>query len=160
MFKRSSSKSPYHISLPKGCSFDGIAASTNAVSGDIVLCNHTNFYLHPHQTIINSGEVKLPAVAVADGTQEVMRVEKKVGLYGAEGVVTWKIGNTGKMLAVMWSLPYSRVSGLVRFYNNQLGVGVFDVAESGGVMVSPGGFITRPGGRRPTTTCSRSRRSR
>ena len=38
------------------------------------------------------------------------------------GTVAWKIGDTGKMLVVMYSLPSEFL-----FYKNWLGVGIFDV---------------------------------
>ena len=39
---------------------------------------------------------------------------------GCVGTVAWKIGNTGKMVVVMYSVPYSR-----DFHSNWCGVGIF-----------------------------------
>ena len=43
---------------------------------------------------------------------------------GCDGTVAWKIGDTGKMLVVMYSCPYS-----FDFYTNWCGVGIFDVSR-------------------------------
>jgi hypothetical protein len=39
---------------------------------------------------------------------------------GSAGTVSWKLGETGKMLVVMYSLPFN-----FDFYSNWLGIGIF-----------------------------------
>ena len=44
---------------------------------------------------------------------------------GAVGCQGWKIGGTGKVLAVMYSIPYDH-----NLHSNWCGVGIFDDGES------------------------------
>ena len=46
-------------------------------------------------------------------------------IFNFVGTVAWKIGNTGKMVVVMYSVPYSH-----DFHSNWCGAGIFDVGST------------------------------
>ena len=48
---------------------------------------------------------------------------------GCEGTVSWKIGNTSRMLVVMYSVPYSH-----DFHSNWCGAGVFTEQDTSGFL--------------------------
>ena len=81
------------------------------------LRNMTEWRLWPDESYIHWGYIPSPPSVILPGEQEVMSGQNAEGHFasngnnnlfatGATGVVTWKIGDTGKKLAVMYSLPY------------------------------------------------------
>jgi len=99
---------------------------------DYVVCfqltveNYTNQHLGTHENKIHSGSIKEPAVAIMPGMKEGLAGHKSSGTAtGCAGTVSWKIGNTDKILVVMYSLPYSH-----DFHSNWCGVGIFDVQDT------------------------------
>ena len=86
--------------------------------------NYSDEYLHVHEHKIergNADDYKAP-VSIKPGTKEAM-AGRKVGdsATGCVGTVSWIIGDTGKMMVIMYSAPYS-----FDFYSNLLAVGIFD----------------------------------
>ena len=81
------------------------------------LRNMTEWRLWPDESYIHWGYIPSPPTVILPGEKEVMSGQNAEGHFasngnnnlfatGATGVVTWKIGDTGKKLAVMYSLPY------------------------------------------------------
>jgi len=79
--------------------------------------NMTEWRLWPDESYIHWGYIPSPPTVILPGEKEVMSGQNAEGHFasngnnnlfatGATGVVTWKIGDTGKKLAVMYSLPY------------------------------------------------------
>ena len=81
------------------------------------LRNMTEWRLWPDESYIHWGYIPSPPTVILPGEKDVMSGQNAEGHFasngnnnlfatGATGVVTWKIGDTGKKLAVMYSLPY------------------------------------------------------
>lgn len=96
------------------------------------LRNMTEWRLWPDESYIHWGYIPSPPSVILPGEKEVMSGQNAEGHFasngnnnlfatGATGVVSWKIGDTGKKLAVMYSLPYSFDK-----WNNKLTVAFVD----------------------------------
>jgi len=83
--------------------------------------NYANQQLTVSQSIVESGVRVDRAKNIGPGMSEVMSVRKPwMTATGCHGVVSWKIGSTGKMLVVMYDLPYDTL-----WYSNMFAVGIF-----------------------------------
>ena len=74
--------------------------------------NMTKWRLWPDKTYIHWGSISSPPTFILSGEKGAISGHNTVGDYdghyatGATGVVSWKIGDTGKKLAIMYTLPY------------------------------------------------------
>ena len=83
--------------------------------------NYTDSFLHTPAVEVSGGHIVQPPVPIKPGAKEAMSGHKSGNTAtGCSGVVKWEIGDTGKMLAVMYSIPYSH-----DYHSNWLGVGIF-----------------------------------
>merc|ERR1719186_1967305 len=109
--------------------------------------NYANQHLTVSQSIIKSGVIVDDAKNIRPGMAEGMSGRKPwMTATGCHGVVSWKIGSTGKMLVVMYDLPYKYhvmtflswvMSDDHLWYNNMLAVGIFpqgDITEHYNMM--------------------------
>jgi len=92
-----------------------------SVAFQLTVENYANQQLTVSQSIIQSGVRVVRAKNIGPGMSELMSVRKQGWTAtGCHGVVSWKIGSTGKMLVVMYDLPYDTL-----WYSNTLAVGIF-----------------------------------
>ena len=95
--------------------------------------NYANQQLTVSQSIIKSGVIVDDAKNIGPGIYEGMSGRKTwMTATGCHGVVSWKIGSTGKMLVVMYDYPYDTL-----WYSNMLAVGIFpqgDITEHYNMM--------------------------
>merc|ERR1719154_767980 len=114
--------------------------------------NYANQTLAVSQSIIKSGKAVSDAPDIGPGMIETMSTRKRsMTATGTHGVVSWTIGSTGKMLVVMYDVPYSF------WYSNMIAVGIFpqgDItghynmmyygAEDGGNFTRKSATVGRP----------------
>jgi len=87
--------------------------------------NQTGFDLRLHQKQVVQGWVKTVIVtAKANETQRMEGRHLSATATGCVGSIAWSIGDTGKILVVMYSVPYDS-----NLYSNCLLVGFFDVTQ-------------------------------
>jgi len=126
--------------------------------------NYANQQLTVSQSIIKSGVIVDDAKNIGPGMAEVMSGRKtSMTATGCHGVVSWKIGSTGKMLVVMYDLPYEYhvmtflswvMSDDTLWYNNMLAVGIIpqgDITEHYNMMY----YGAEDGFKRKTSTDGR-----
>ena len=83
--------------------------------------NHSNQRLRVHEKKIRHGRITKPLVPINPGTKEAIAGRRRVLTTGPWGTVSWLIGDTGKMLVIMYNVPYYRNG-----FANTLAVGIFD----------------------------------
>jgi len=87
--------------------------------------NQTGFDLRLHQKQVVQGWVKTVIVtAKANETQRMEGRHLSATATGCVGSIAWSIGDTGKILVVMYSVPYDK-----NLYSNWLSVGIFDATQ-------------------------------
>merc|ERR1719154_838169 len=87
----------------------------------LTVSNYANQTLAVSQSIIKSGKAVSDAPDIGPGMIETMSTRKRsMTATGCHGVVSWTIGSTGKMLVVMYDLPYDHI-----WYSNVLAAGIF-----------------------------------
>jgi len=87
--------------------------------------NYSNQYLRDPQYISNTGGVYDNPVSVAPAMGEYMTGHKRRWTFrGVSGIVSWNIGNTEKMVVVMYYKPWSNV-----LHSNRLALGIFPRAD-------------------------------
>ena len=92
--------------------------ASNSVSFILGLENYSNQPLEEPQYIEHAGEVCDRPVSVAPGIGEYMTAKMSSNSSnGVSGVVSWNIGDTNKMVVVMYEKPCSN--------KNSLAVGIF-----------------------------------
>jgi len=95
---------------------------------ELTVENYTNQHLATHQNKVHSGSISAAPVPVNPGMKEGLAGHKSdFTATGCVGTVSWKIGNTGKILVVMYSIPYSH-----DFHSNWCGAGIFDEQDTSG----------------------------
>ena len=97
--------------------------------------NYANQTLTVSQSNIKSGVIVDDAKDIGPGMAEGLSGRKSsLPVTGCHGVVSWKIGSTGKMLVVMYDLPYQYsvmtflswvTSDETLWYSNMIAVGIF-----------------------------------
>merc|ERR1711862_165333 len=101
---------------------------THCVGFKLELENYSNTQLGVHEEEVHTGQINKPPTAVKPGTKEAMYGHKTSdAATGCVGTVAWKLEGKGKMLVVMYSIPYSH-----DFHSNWLGVGIFNLESTGG----------------------------
>ena len=81
----------------------------------------SNEALINHENHINAGYlVNSPVSVYADGVEAFNGHKAANSATGCSGTASWKIGNTGKIMVLMYSIPYSH-----DFHANWLAVGIF-----------------------------------
>ena len=92
------------------------------------LDNYAAQQLTVSQSIITSGVIADDAKDIGPGLREAMSGHKTGWTAtGVHGVVSWKIGDTGKMVVVMYDVPYDHL-----LYINTLAVGIFPQGDISG----------------------------
>ena len=92
------------------------------------LKNYSNQQLKNPQYLDYYGYVHDRPQPVAPGVVEYMTAKKASWTFrGVSGVVSWDIGNTNKMVVVMYEKPWSR-----RLHTNTLAVGIFPKGDLNG----------------------------
>ena len=92
------------------------------------LDNYADQQLTVSQSIISSGVILDDAKDIGPGLREAMSGHKTGWTAtGVHGVVSWKIGDTGKMVVVMYDVPYDHL-----LYINTLAVGIFPQGDISG----------------------------
>jgi hypothetical protein len=105
-----------------------VSALDHNVKFQLTIENNTNHHLQISKFTPHSGYVSSAPKSVKPKVSGSMGGHKTSGsATGADGTVAWKIGTTGKMVVVMYSLPYSH-----DFHSNWCGVGIFNVQDSSG----------------------------
>ena len=113
-----------------GESHDAARANYNNFPSDSVgfilgMENYSNQTLRDPQYIDHTGYVHDRPVPVAPGYVEYMTGKKtSYSLHGVSGVVSWNIGDTDKMVVVMYEKPWSTL-----VYTNSLAVGIFPAGD-------------------------------
>jgi len=88
--------------------------------------NFTDQNLQHHEFKTNSGYMIEKPQNIRAGMKESLSGHKAMDTAtGCAGTVAWTIGNSGKMLVVMYSVPYSH-----DFSTNWCGVGIFNKADT------------------------------
>ena len=101
---------------------------SNSVSFIFGLENYSNQQLRNPQYLDYYGYVHDRPHPVAPGVVEYMTAKKASWSFrGVSGVVSWDIGNTNKMVAVMYVKPWSAV-----LHANTLAVGIFPKGDLSG----------------------------
>jgi len=114
--------------LISGDSLLGDSERLNGISSTVAyhltVENYSNRTLVAHQHKA-SGWTKLEQKTILPQYAEAM-MGSKTGwtATGCTGTATWKIGDTGKMLVVMWSIPFDQ-----NWYSNWCAVGIMPVQE-------------------------------
>lgn len=104
------------------------AALPYNVTFQLTMENFTNQNLFIHQNHVHSGHISEAPQPVSPGTKEGLAGHKTSSTAtGCAGTVSWKIGNTGRMLVVMYSVPYSH-----DWHSNWCGAGVFVEQDTSG----------------------------
>merc|ERR1712013_864483 len=80
----------------------------HSVAFKLCLENYSNQHLKDPQYLDHSGKVYDPPCPVAPGMAEYMTGHNG-NLSGVSGVVSWGIGDTGKMVVVMYEKPWSHL---------------------------------------------------
>jgi len=97
-----------------------------SVNFKLVLTNATDQPLVLQQVQVVGGWVTKTVTYLEPDAEETVEGRKAAGAAtGCVGSAVWKIGDTGKTLAVMYSVPYDQ-----DLYSNWLGVGIFDLKEA------------------------------
>ena len=79
-----------------------------------------------YQWKLYTGQVAKPHVLIRPGMKESMSGHKTgYTATGCVGTVSWVIGSTGKMLVVMYSVPYDH-----NFHSNWCGAGIFKTGDT------------------------------
>ena len=74
-----------------------------------------------HQNYINAGHLdRSPSSVYPDGVEAFSGHKSGNTATGCSGTVSWKIGDTGKIIVLMYSIPYSH-----DLHSNWLAVGIF-----------------------------------
>ena len=103
------------------CKYEGFTVD---VCFKLELRNYTSFKLIANEPYATTSHVYYPSTDVKPGEWELIAGRKsRSSLRGLECVFTWNIGDTGKILSVMFYLPYTLVVGK----GNQLAIGIHDV---------------------------------
>jgi len=91
--------------------------------------NYANQQLTVSQSIITSGVIVDDAKDIGPGMYEAAMSGRKTWwtATGVHGVASWKIGDTGKMVVVMYDVPYDHL-----WYINTLAVGIFPQGDISG----------------------------
>ena len=83
--------------------------------------NHTKFMLDDPQYEVASGRIVRPPIPIVQGQKEAISGRQTTGqVTGCAGVVSWRIGDTGKMFVIMYRVPYLR-----EFSTNWCALGIF-----------------------------------
>jgi len=97
-----------------------------AVTFKLEIENYTDQLLIPYQWKPHTGQIHRTYCPVKPGMKESMSGHKTANsATGCVGTISWKIGDTNKMLVVMYSVPYSH-----DWHSNWLGVGIFKLADT------------------------------
>jgi len=92
--------------------------------------NMTKWRLWPDKTYIHWGSISSPPTFILSGEKGAISGHNTEGDYdghyatGATGVVSWKIGDTGKKLAIMYTLPYQ-----FKKLKNKLSIAIVDESQ-------------------------------
>jgi len=120
----------------RGTSFDHVAIGYQNIDSQIKflleVTNVTKWRLWPGECYIHWGYIPSPPTMILPGENASIIGHNQEGHYagdrnhnvyatGATGVVSWKIGKTGKKLAVMYSLPFDWDQ-----WKNKLGIAIVD----------------------------------
>ena len=90
---------------------------------DLFLIFHLQKTLIQTQKKISVRKEQVPCFQVKPGTKEAMAGHKTSNTAtGCVGTVAWTLGNTGKMMVVMYSVPFSHDC-----HKNWLAVGIFTI---------------------------------
>ena len=91
--------------------------------------NYADQPLTVSQSIITSGVIVDDAKDIGPGLREAAMSGRKTWwtATGVHGVASWKIGDTGKMVVVMYDVPYDHL-----WYINTLAVGIFPQGDISG----------------------------
>ena len=91
--------------------------------------NYSDQRLHKHEYRIQKGKAvrEAPPVHIDPGTSEAMAGRSRAGALGCYGTVSWIIGDSGKMIVIMYSCPFNH-----DFHSNWLSVGIFDEGSTKG----------------------------
>ena len=104
------------------------AAFDYNVTFQLIVENFTNQQLDIFETHVHGGYISEAPQPVSPGTKEALAGHKTgYTATGCEGTVSWKIGNTSRMLVVMYSVPYDH-----NFHSNWCGTGVFTEQDTSG----------------------------
>jgi len=99
-----------------------VGALDYSVKFQLTIENNTKYNLEAAKFDCDGGYVSPGPKSVKPKCSGSMGGHKTGGCAtGAEGAVAWRIGTTGKMVVVMYSLPYS-----FDWHSNWCGVGIFD----------------------------------
>merc|ERR1711872_342057 len=115
-----------------GASIAGVASAFSGCEYNVAFKmeveNYTNHHLSVHESKTNGGLTSEPPVDIKPGVKEAL-TGHKVGhtATGCSGTVSWTIGDSDKILVVMYDVPYSH-----DFYSNHCAVGIFDKGDTGG----------------------------
>lgn len=112
------------ITIRAGASVAGGNAAfkgfTYSVCFKLELENYTSFELIAYTNYVDKGQVPNLPTNVKPGEMELMAGHKSGWTpTGVEGIATWSIGDTGKLISVMYSLPYN-----FNHHMNKLAVGI------------------------------------
>jgi len=100
------------------------------VAFKLELENYSNDHLDIHQNKVLSGHVPDPPVPIKPGMKEAMAGHKTGNTAtGCSGTVSWSIREKGKILVVMYSIPYSQ-----DFHSNWAAVGIFNKGDTTGLF--------------------------
>ena len=77
----------------------------NSVCFKLQLENYTSFDLIAYNNYTHKGLVPNPPSNVKAGEMELMAGHNSEWLEGVKGLAMWSIGDTGKIISVMYSFP-------------------------------------------------------
>jgi len=123
----------------RGTSFDHAAIGYHHIDSEVKflleVTNETKWRLWPGECYIHWGYIPSPPTMILPGEKVSITGHNQEGHYardrnhnvydtGATGVASWKIGKTGKKLAIMYSLPFN-----FDLWKNKLGIAIVDENE-------------------------------
>ena len=99
---------------------------TTSVTFKMIIENFSSEELHPHECLPRAGRVLTPPRVVQPQTREGLVGQKTPHTAtGCVGTISWTIGNTGKMLVVMYSVPFDH-----NLHSNWCAVGIFPTSNT------------------------------
>ena len=118
------------IAIRPGISVPAVNAAFNSLNHSICfklqLENYTSFDLIAYDNYVHKGHVSILPTNVKPGEMEAMAGHKNDWFSGIQGIATWEIGGTGKIISVMYSLPYTYEFS---DHTNWLAVGIHNKVE-------------------------------
>ena len=106
--------------LGKGSTITAVTMPNWNVAFRMEVENYSSQNLTYHQKYETNGYITQGwPKDISSGTREALAGHRAAGAKGCWGTVSWNIGNTQKMLVVMYYIPYSSI------YNCMLAVGIF-----------------------------------